>query len=717
MYQMARFVLLASIMIAVTAGTASADLVGHWKLDDAAGDIATDTLGNGNDGTFIGDPQWVTGMLGGAIELDGDDHITIPDYDALHSDQYSAAAWVNIPVEQAGNYSTWVVTKGVVGGAGGYGLAIQGQEPTVYQEDGNTWHRIFSGVEIALDEWHHIAATYDETSIAIYVDGVLGNTEEFGFAISPIDLMIGAWRATSPTRFYTGVVDDVRIYDHTLSEAEVRGAMTGKPWPYAFGPDPVDGAMHEGVWVTLSWSSGQLAFSHDVYFGDDFNDVNDATTASEAYRDSQGREETSFDPGRLEFNTTYFWRIDEVNAEPNSFAYKGDVWSFTIPNFLVVDDFESYNDTDNAVYDTWQDGWNDDDNGAVVGYSDPVIDQGQHYQETVIIHGGKQSMPFFYYTDGTKISELSLPLEGPDRDLTRDGVVDLGLWFKGFPYTALGSAIEAPAGTFTVRGAGEDIYGDHDQFQFVYKEITGAATIIAKVESLENDPGDPNTDPWAKAGIMIRNTLEGDSTYGSMLLSKGNGMRNQYRPFEGGESLRVFDPNLVPPYWVKMERTIAGLTRFYLSTDGVEWTNKTSEWGSATSFGLKFLSMQNPIYVGMAVTSHLEGVPTEAVFSNVTITGNGSDGPWLNQDVGFFINGAEPLYVGVDDAVVYHEDPAATLIEEWTAWRIPLQDFVDQGVDLTDASRIRIGIGIPGDIIRSGSEGQVFIDDIRLYLP
>jgi len=119
----------------------------------------------------------------------------------------------------------------------------------------------------------------------------------------------------------------------------------------------------------------------------------------------------------------------------------------------------------------------------------------------------------------------------------------------------------------------------------------------------------------------------------------------------------------------------------------------------------------------LAVTSHIEKVPTEAVFSNVTITGTGSDGPWLNRDVGIYGNKAERLYVAVDDAIVYHDDPNATLIEPWTQWRIPLQDFADQGANLTDANNLFIGIGTPSDTLRSGSEGQIFIDDIRLYLP
>ncbi|MHC4499524.1 MAG: hypothetical protein ACYS21_10475, partial [Planctomycetota bacterium] len=113
---------------------------------------------------------------------------------------------------------------------------------------------------------------------------------------------------------------------------EIAGPVTK-----AYGPDPKDGAMLADVWATLTWSAGDSAVSHDVYMGDNFDDVNDGTTDSPAFRGSVTDEMFIVGffgfpyPDGLVPGTTYYWRIDEVNdAEPNS-PWKGDVWSFWIP--------------------------------------------------------------------------------------------------------------------------------------------------------------------------------------------------------------------------------------------------------------------------------------------------------------------------------------------------------------------------------------------------
>ncbi|OHB73875.1 MAG: hypothetical protein A2Z25_09935 [Planctomycetes bacterium RBG_16_55_9] len=108
-------------------------------------------------------------------------------------------------------------------------------------------------------------------------------------------------------------------------------------------PSPKDGAFHEDTWITLSWKPGKFAVSHDVYLGEDFDDVNDATRDSDVYRGNQaGTFYVAGFPGfaypkGLVPGTTYYWRIDEVNdADPNS-PWKGDVWSFSIPPKTAYD--------------------------------------------------------------------------------------------------------------------------------------------------------------------------------------------------------------------------------------------------------------------------------------------------------------------------------------------------------------------------------------------
>jgi hypothetical protein len=94
----------------------------------------------------------------------------------------------------------------------------------------------------------------------------------------------------------------------------------------------------------------------------------------------------------------------------------------------------------------------------------------------------------------------------------------------------------------------------------------------------------------------------------------------------------------------------------------------------------------------------------------------------MNQDIGIMSNAPEPMYIAISNstgtpAIVYHDDPNATVTNIWTEWVIPLQDLEDQGLILTDVDRIAIGIGTKGNITTRGGSGKMYFDDIRLYRP
>jgi len=109
--------------------------------------------------------------------------------------------------------------------------------------------------------------------------------------------------------------------------------------------------------------------------------------------------------------------------------WTGPLWSFTTANFLIIDDFESYNDINegepgsNRIYNAWVDGFNDPTNGSQVGHLDPPF-----YEET-IVHGGNKSMPL-YYDNAVDKSEATLTLTDK-RDWTINGVTTLTIWFRG----------------------------------------------------------------------------------------------------------------------------------------------------------------------------------------------------------------------------------------------------------------------------------------------
>jgi len=487
-------------------------------------------------------------------------------------------------------------------------------------------------------------------------------------------------------------------------------------WQYgkAFSPYPQNGAVNVPQPLILSWLSGGSGLYHDVYFGEDKEAVANATTESpDIYRGRQESKMATYDPGSLELTKTYYWRIDEVNqADPNS-PCKGSVWSFTTANFIIVDDFESYS-AENPLSEHWN-GWHynpwppgpdpylaSNVNVTPVGFG--PTDSGC---EEVIIHGGNQSMPFTYDNNKTgyaKYSETKLTLTAP-RDWTVEGVTELSLWFRGRPASD-GSFVEEPVGTYTMTGSGTDIGGQYDQFHYAFKTINGPGTIVAKIESIEN------THEWAKAGVMIRETLDVDSRHAMMVVTPSQGVSFQRRAETGSASTHDTTGGITAPYWVKIERDLSGNFTGYSSADGATWERK----GLSES-----LQMGTNVYIGLAVTAHNASATCEAVFTNVTTIG--TVGPqWMNQDIGISSNDAEPLYVAVSNAagppgVVVHDDPTSTQINTWTEWVIPLSAFSDQGINLTNVDKIAIGLGIKGNLTIPGGKGKMYFDDIRLYRP
>jgi len=196
----------------------------------------------------------------------------------------------------------------------------------------------------------------------------------------------------------------------------------------ASAPNPPNRAVDVKQTQILGFSAVEDATSHEVYFGTDEQAVLNADTSSPEYKGSRNFGSESYDPGQLQCNTTYYWRVDEVKADGT--IQMGNVWSFTTANFLVVDDMESYNDLDpadpasNRIFMAWVDGFdNPAINGSIVGYDNPP------FAEQTIVHGGSQSMPMFY-DNGVGKSEATLAL-ADNRNWTVNGINTLTIWFRG----------------------------------------------------------------------------------------------------------------------------------------------------------------------------------------------------------------------------------------------------------------------------------------------
>ena len=697
------------------------NLVGWWKLDEGSGVFVLDGSGYGNHGTLKNDPQWIIGHDGDALEFTGlGTYVDCGNAEALNVGVFSVSFWCNIPGTQGWNH---MVSKGSHASAiaVNWGVMMYDAQETILFETYNdtSWIPVYA--DTTTGEWHHVVATYDGDTMQLYHDGVLANTTSgAGIVLDQSrPLLIGANSdAGNAGGSFSGSIDDVRIYNKVLTQDEVMKAMQGDP-NLAWAPSPVNKStpdIHSAT--SISWSPGEKAAQHDVYFGTDKDAVNDAdTTTADIYRGRQAA--TSYSPPEgIEWGGgPYYWRIDEYNTDDT--ISKGNVWNFTVADFILVDDFEAYDIGNNEIWFSWNDGLGAGSPGSP-GYipgngTGSEIGDGNtgSYTEETIIHGGSQSMPYWYDNNKqgfNKYSEAKLTLTAP-RDWTEEGVAELSLWFRGYP-ASTGSFVEGPVGTYTMTGSGADIWVvngvEADEFHFAYKTLTGVGSIQAKVLSIDN------TSDWAKAGVMIRGTLDPDSVHAMMVVTPANGVSFQRRPGTGAASTSANSTTgtEAAPYWVKIERDIAGYFTGSSSTNGSTWMPLDMPLN---------IAMGSNVYIGLAVTSTNASQTCQGVFSNVTTTG--SVGPlWANQDIGVPSNDAEPLYVAVSNsagtpAVVVHDDPAAATIDTWTEWVIQLQDLEDKGIVLTNVDSIAIGLGTQGNITIPGGSGKMYFDDIRLYRP
>jgi hypothetical protein len=229
------------------------------------------------------------------------------------------------------------------------------------------------------------------------------------------------------TEYSPGTLELAKTYYWRIDTFDGAGTNKGNVWSFTTegtvaNPAPAKDAVGVTQTPTLTWTPGFFGTSHEVYFGTDAGSLELKATGN------LGSE--SYDPGQLEWNTTYYWRVDEANnANPDS-PWTGPIWNFTTANFLIIDDFESYNDLDpgdpesNRIFNVWLDGFdNPAINGSVVGHAIAP------FTEQTIVHGDLQSMPMSYDNTVGK-SEATFTLTS-NRDWTFKGINTLTIWFQG----------------------------------------------------------------------------------------------------------------------------------------------------------------------------------------------------------------------------------------------------------------------------------------------
>jgi len=402
------------------------NLIGWWTFDAGTGNTVIDLSGYGNDGTLGGDPQKVDGIVGTALELDGSDYVTIDGVvDDIINENITLSAWIKTTQAGEGN----VFASNDSSSSHPLMFGVQSGNPFV-NDGGDTQFP----PAVNDDQWHMITYVRSGSKGSIYVDGVLAGTYSPSFSLDSVTRWsIGQeWDGTSPSDFYIGLVDDVRFYKTALNVSQIAEIMRGDPL-VAWNPRPNNKSVVviDEAQKPLSWSAGDDAVEHDVYFGITKKIVSDADASDTTgiYLGRQGSASLSLPAGSAEWGGgPYYWRVDEINSDGS--VSTGAVWSYSVADYLIVDDFESYNDLNvddpgsNRIFYAWLDGYdNPATNGSVVGYASPP------FTERSNVHSDLQAMPLFY-DNGVGISEATLTLVD-QKNWTEEGVGVLVIWFRG----------------------------------------------------------------------------------------------------------------------------------------------------------------------------------------------------------------------------------------------------------------------------------------------
>ncbi|MHC4330539.1 MAG: LamG domain-containing protein, partial [Planctomycetota bacterium] len=659
-----------SLVLTTAAEAADPDLVAHWRFDETSGTTAFDASGNGHDGTIMGDPQWVPGKLGGALEFDGaGDYVDCgasPDYEIAVN--ITIACWIKVDVFDKNwqaiittSDSSWRVHRS--SSTNNIAWGSSGLSPT----------DLTGTTDVSTGEWFHVAAVYNGAQKLLYINGNLDASSDStgNISVSSMPVYIGE-NSGATGRFWDGLIDDVRIYKRALAETELLGVMSGGgvEYPLASGPTPPDGEYLEATWVSMSWRAGDFAVSHDLYLSENLDDVSNST--ADAFRGSQT--DTMYIVGFPGFaypdglvpGTTYYWRVDEVNdTEPNS-PWIGDLWSFTVPPKTAYNpdpaDGAEFVDP-NATF-SWTGGF-----AAKLH----TVYMGTNFDDVNNAAGGAP-MGFASYSPGPlesekvyywRVDEFDPPFthKGDVWSFTTPGAV-------GNPQPANGAAdvqmIATLSWTAADNAASHELYFGADA-EAVRNATTASPEYIGPraLGAESYDPGGLAWDSsyaWRVDEVYPAETVKGlvwsFSTADFILVDDFESYNDIDPPDEA--SNRIFDK------WI----------------DGFGTTDN----GALVGNDLPPYAEQTVVHGGIQSMPYFYDNANKTSEATLTLVwprdwteeGVAKLSLWFRGDSG---NAADRIFVALNGvAVIYHDDSAATQLSGWNEWVIDLAAF---GVDLT----------------------------------
>ena len=430
-------------------------LVGYWRFNEGEGTTASDSSPSGNHGT-IASPVWTKDAAPIAAPVLASS--PTPTDGAILADTWVSLSWragdgaasqdvyfgenLNEVDEGAGDtfrgnqietffivgFPGFPYPDGLVAGKNYY-WRIDGVEADgTTKHKGDIWSFMVPPKTAYLPEPADGAQSVDLEPVLKWTEGFGSKLHTVYFGDNFDDVNNAAGGLPQGNVIYRpGTLTMAKTYYWRVDEFDIAETHKGNVWSFttegAVGtPDPANGAVDITQTPTLTWTPGVFGASYEIYFGTD--------AASMELKGSGNLGSESYEPGLLEWNTTYYWRVDEANSANADSPWTGPLWSFSTASFLIIDDFESYNDLDegdpgsNRIYLAWLDGFdNPAINGSIVGHTDPP------FAEQTIVHGGLQSMPFAY-DNGVGKSEATLTLTS-NNDWTIKGINTLTIWYRG----------------------------------------------------------------------------------------------------------------------------------------------------------------------------------------------------------------------------------------------------------------------------------------------
>jgi len=696
--------------------------VARWDFEETSGTTATDQSGLYVATLGGSDTLDVDGRFGSGIDFAGDGGAV---FDAAGSEafrftgDFSISLWINSDVE-FGAHTRFIDISVADGGlTDSYRLFTHSGDDTdnfkfMSRQDGSNTQNIHTR-DMAAGTWILLVVRHaldGDVTMNVLLDGdsvdtafVAANSESWPTA-GPIvyaegELKLGRMNGTS--RKFDGQMDALAFYDEVLTDDQVVNIFYtsgGSEYPLASGPKPADGAMLSDTWVNLSWRPGDFAISHDMYVGDNFDNVDSGAEGTFLGNQADTFIVVGFPgfafPDGLVPGTTYYWRIDEVNeAEPNS-PWKGKVWSFSVPPKTAYFP-DPANEAEGVSVDvqlSWTGGYGSKLHTVYFGETFDEVDNatGGSSQGSAEFTPGTLKMAKTYYwrvdefdsVETHKGDVWSFTTEGAVAALNpANGAVDVTqtpvlTWAPG-----LGASYEiffgTDAGALEKKGSGNLGSESYEPGQLEWN-----TTYYWRVDEANNANVDsPWTGPlWSftTANFLIIDDME------------------SYNDINEGEpgSNRIYNA------WVDgFDDPLNGSTVGHLDPPFYEETIVHS--------GNKSMPFTYDNAVGKS-----EATLTLTSNNDWTINGVGTLTIWYR---GSNNNAAETMYVTLNgSSTVDNDNPDAALSARWTEWNISLQAFADQGVNLANVNSITLGLGNRTNPVAGGS-GMLYFDDIRLYAP